>query len=259
MSLKGEMETFGPAIECVNLSKDYGKETVLENINIQVKRGEIAALIGPMGAGKTTLLKILTTLILPSKGEAFILQKNIISDNYVIRKKIGFVSSEERSFYWRLTGLQNLNFFASLYRMEKKLRQQRIESLFDQFGLIDKKDIKFNKYSTGAKQTLNLIRCLVHDPQVLLLDEPTRSLSSDRAKLVFEFLRASAKKEGKTILFASHNLDDVSSFADRIIILDKGKIKADGALPDLVSKSGINDSRDLSHLYEHYCNQGENR
>jgi ABC-2 type transport system ATP-binding protein len=249
------MDSVNPAIQCVGLKKAFGNRLALQDIHFSVKEGNIFALVGPNGAGKTTLLKILASLIVPTGGRALVCGHDVIRNSIQAKKMIGFVPSEERSFYWRLSGQQNLRFFASLHNIHGKERNRRVNATLEAVGLEDKGQIRFSEYSSGMKQALGIARGMLHDPPVLLLDEPTRSLSPDIAGKVRKLINNKAKKEGKSILIASHNLKEVEELADEISIIHHGVIKALGSLSDLKTLAGISPSTDLHSLFEYFtCN-----
>lgn len=238
-----------PAVECISLRKNFGKKTVLRNINLKVEKGSILGLVGPNGTGKTTLLKILATLITPSEGSAFFFGHDITADPIVIKKITGFVPSEERSFYWRLTGKQNLEFFASLHNITGKQRSLRINELLEAVGLEKSGNIRFREYSTGMKQALGIARGMLHDPSILLMDEPSRSLSPNIAKMVRKLIKNKAH-EGKTILISSHNLKEVEELADNIAIINNGNIMASGTLDQIKKSAGLSETADLDRIFE---------
>ncbi len=239
------------AVECDHLNKDFGSLAALSKVTLGVKKGEICALIGPNGSGKTTLLKILATLITPSDGIARVCGEDVTHIPNWIRTKIGFISSEERSFFWRLTGKQNLRFFASLYKMNGPEKDRRINNLSEKLGLNGFADRRFSDYSTGMKQALAIVRGFIHDPEVLLLDEPTRSLSPDTAKRLHEVIRDEAKN-GKTFLIASHNLNEVEKIADQVAILHKGTLRIIGTLEEVSSQVGFSDDESLDAAFTHF-------
>ena len=163
----------------INFKKNIPVQA-LKDISLEFYQGKITGILGPNGAGKTTLLKCISTLILPDNGEIFVSGYNVQTHDNEIKSMIGFVSAEERSFYWRLTGLQNLQFYACLYGLDKEKTSARIEYLF-KFFRIDYENKRFDSYSTGMKRKFSLMRALLHDPQILLLDEPTKSLDYSTA------------------------------------------------------------------------------
>jgi ABC-type multidrug transport system ATPase subunit len=241
-------------IECDHLGKNFGSRMALREVTLSVSRGEICALIGPNGSGKTTLLKILAGLIVPSGGTARICGEDVARNPRKAGAKIGFTSSEERSFYWRLTGRQNLKFFIALHNINGADGKMRIDSLLAKMGLKEMGDRRFREYSTGMKQALSITRALLHDPPVLLLDEPTRSLSPDVSLKFYELVRFQSG-EGKTILFASQNLIEVERMADSVVILHKGDIRAAGTVAELRRQAGLSDDKGLETVYS--CFTGE--
>lgn len=222
------------AVETVELTKYFnrGEVKALKNVNLKIKQGEIIALLGPNGAGKTTLLKILSTLILPTSGTAYVKGYEITRCEDAVKKSIGLVTGEERSFYWRLTGRQNLEFFATLCNLKKNQINERLAYLFDLFE-IENPDKRFYEYSAGIKQRFGLIRCLLHEPDVLLMDEPTKSLDLFSAKNLREFIKETlVKKLGKTVLFTTHRLEEIKDFCDFVALMSKGEIIACGKLSE---------------------------
>jgi len=246
------MHRENPALKCVGLEKAFGNKPVLQDIHFSVNEGHILALVGPNGAGKTTLLKILASLIIPTGGKALVCGHDVIRNPIQSKRKIGFVPSEERSFYWRLSGIQNLRFFAALHIIRGKERENRIIAALEAVGLQDKGNVRFREYSSGMKQALAIARGILHDPPVLLLDEPTRSLSPDVARKIRKLIHYKAANEGRTILISSHNLTEVEELADHIAIIHHGVIKALGSLSDLKTLAGSSPSTDLNTLFEHF-------
>ena len=210
----------------------------LEEVSFSLKRGGTLGILGPNGAGKTTLLKIIATLILPDKGSVTVNGYRLGIDDDKIKSFIGMVSSQERSFYWRLTGRQNLEFFAAMYNL--KNIKDKIKKLLNFFE-IDYADRRFDSYSTGMKQKFALIRGLLNNPELLLLDEPTKSLDYAAALNLRKFIKENLiKKKEKTVIFTTHHIDEALDFCNLFMILHKGKIYGMGTLEELRQK--INDS-----------------
>lgn len=221
------------------ITHPWGKpETViaLDGVSFSVPSGEIFGLLGPNGAGKTTLLKILSCLIIPTRGTALINGLSTQRDEMRVKASIGFVTSDERSFYWRLSGRENLRFFASLYNLSHAAGRRRSQELIDRLDLSEKADHAFMTYSSGMKQRMAVARALLHDPPVIFMDEPTRSLDPQAAKhlraLVAESL---CRQEGKTILLATHNLAEAEELCSRIAIIHKARIRRMGTLAEVRS------------------------
>jgi ABC-2 type transport system ATP-binding protein len=199
----------------------------LQGVNLKVKKGEVLGLLGPNGAGKTTLIKILCTLVIHDEGEAYVCGVDVKKEPRKVLRLLQAVLPESRGFNWRLSGKQNLEFYALLYGMQSKEASERINYLLEFTGMADRADDSYQRYSTGMQRKLLLCRALLRNTPVLLFDEPTAGLDP-RAGVEFrETLRTKlAREEGKTILFSSHNLEEVQAVCDRIAILDHGKITA---------------------------------
>src|SRR5262249_45820917 len=173
----------------------------LDGVSFDVHQGEIFGLLGPNGAGKTTLLKVLSCLVSPTSGSAFVQGSDIAVAEHRVKTSIGLVTSDERSFYWRLSGRENLHFFAALYNLPRPDIRRRCQGLLEKVELLKHADQPFMEYSTGTKQRLAIARALLHDPPVLFMDEPTRSLDPTAAKHLREFVVSTLnRKEGKTVL-----------------------------------------------------------
>ena len=197
----------------------------LDKVNIRVKAGEIFGLVGPNGGGKTTLLKILCTLLLPSDGKAYIDGHDVESRPVEVRKSIGCTFETGRAFYYRLTGRQNLSFFTALNNLSGVRAGSRIEEVLHLVGISDDADRPFMDYSTGLRQKLGLARALLNDPQILLLDEPTKSLDPLAAHNFRKFLKEElVRRRGKTIFIVTHGLEETEYLCDQIAFLDRGTL-----------------------------------
>ncbi len=223
--------------------------TVLRDMNIQIKEGEIFCLLGPNGAGKTTLLKILCGLIIPSEGTAFINGINTTLENQKIKKEIGFVLNEERSFYWRLTGRQNLRFFATLNNMSNIDSQRRIDAVLEITDLNDVANEMFKNYSSGMKQRLAIARALLTDPKIIIMDEPTRSLDPLSIVTLKDFLiKRLNKKERKTLLIATHDVKLVEGLEDCTVgIINKGRLLFKDSITNI--KNGLYKKASLDEIF----------
>lgn len=210
----------------IGLMKRRTKEIVaVEDVSFQVKPGELFGLLGPNGAGKTTTTKMLTTLLIPSGGRAAVLGLDVVRDAEKLRSRIGFVFGGERGLYWRLSGQDNLRYFASLYQVDPAVSHTRIPYLLDLVGLGDRGQEKVEGYSRGMKQRLHIARTLLHDPEVLFLDEPTMGLDPVGARDLRQVVR-NLQSEKKTILLTTHYMFEADALCQRIAVIDKGRIIA---------------------------------
>jgi ABC-2 type transport system ATP-binding protein len=214
----------------------------LRGVDLHVSQGEIFGLLGPNGAGKTTLIKILSCLVLPDSGRATVDGEDTIHESRV-KPKIGLVNSDERSFYWRLSGRENLRFFARLYDVPGGEIESRIQELLDHVDMSEAADRRFSDYSSGMKQRLAIARALLHDPPILLMDEPTRSLDPASSLALRSFIKSELnQRDGKTVLLATHNLKEAEVLCDRIAILVKGEVRQTGTVSE-VRRWGVQQRR----------------
>jgi len=197
----------------------------LDGIDFVVKKGELFGLIGPNGAGKTTTVKILTTLLTQTSGEAYILGLDVRKDLYEIRRRIGIVFGGERGLYNRVSALDNLRYFSDLYGVDPTTAKERIPQLLKAVGLADRADERVEKYSRGMKQRLHIAKALVHDPELLVLDEPTIGLDPGGARDIRNMIRE-LQKQGKSILLTTHYMFEAEELCQRVAVISKGKIVA---------------------------------
>ena len=199
----------------------------LTRVSFDVSEGEVFGLIGRNGAGKTTLTKIIATLVQPTEGRVSVRGFDSVADEERVRAQVGLATAEERSFYWRLTAEQNLNFFARLYGMNPRAARLRIEELFERFELKPLARRRFGELSTGNKQRLAVARAMLNSPPVLLLDEPTRSLDPLAAREMRALIGSLARSTPPTtVLLTSHNLAEVEELCDRVAVISRGRIRA---------------------------------
>ncbi|GAB4535910.1 MAG: hypothetical protein Fur0018_26400 [Anaerolineales bacterium] len=203
----------------------------VQDIGLRVARGEIFGLLGPNGAGKTTLIKILSTLILPTSGEARVNGWELCNEQ-AIKSSIGLVTAGERTFYWRLTGLENLEFFAALQGMAASERRARCEHILAQVGLAQAAHQRVGEYSTGMHKRLAIARALLHEPDLLFLDEPTSGLDP-QAAIAFHALIRHLSADGKTMLISTHDLSEAEKLCTRLAILHRGRLHATGTVSEL--------------------------
>ncbi len=224
------------AVEVTNLRRVYkitvgvvrrsAKEVVaVDDISFDVHPGELFGLLGPNGAGKTTTVKMLTTLLLPTAGSARILGYDVTHQPERIRPRIGFIFGGERGLYWRLSATDNLRYFASLYHVDPEVSRSRIPFLLEMVGLTGREKEKVEGYSRGMKQRLHVARTLLHDPEVLFLDEPTIGLDPVGARELRHVVQ-NLQLEGKTILLTTHYMFEADALCQRIAVINHGRIIA---------------------------------
>ena len=208
--------------------KKEGKSvTALAGVDLRIEQGELFGLLGPNGAGKTTLLKILSTLLLPTTGKAYVAGYDVATQFHAVRKRINMVSGGEISGYGLLTVKENLWMFTQFYGMKSQLALQRIDEMLEQFGLSDKKDEKVRALSTGQRQKMNVIRGFVTDPEIIFLDEPTLGLDVNASRTIREFIVDWVRKRNdKTVLLTTHYMAEADQLCGRIAIIDDGRILA---------------------------------
>jgi ABC-2 type transport system ATP-binding protein len=202
--------------------------TAINQLNLQIKKGELFGLLGPNGAGKTTLVKILCTLLPPDEGTATVNGFDVAKQSMEVKRSIGTLFSiGERGFFWRLTGFRNLEFFAAISNVPRRGRGERIMEVLDLMGLKDHAYEHFQKYSGGMKRKLSLARTLLADPPILLLDEPTTGLDAMSSRNIRDLIRNDlTKKAGKTVLYTTHHVEEAAQICDRIGILNRGRLVA---------------------------------
>ena len=199
----------------------------LDDVNVEVPQGEILGLLGPNGAGKTTLIKILTTLLSPTSGKAWVDGLDVDTQAAEIRQRINMVSGGETSGYGLLTVRENLWMFAQFYGIDYKTTGRRIDEMLDVVGLSDRKDTKISDLSTGLRQKMNFARGFITDPQIIFLDEPTLGLDVGASREVRDYIkRWVTDRPEKTILLTTHYMAEADELCDRVAIIDKGKILA---------------------------------
>lgn len=197
----------------------------LTDVDLRVPAGSIQGIIGPNGSGKSTLLRILATLILPGSGKVRVGGVDVEQDSAGARRMIGFSTGEERSSYWRLTGRENLQFFASLQHLDTPARH--IDATLEMLGLSDAADRPVMTYSQGMARRLGLARALIHQPRVLLLDEPARSLDPTAKEELHAILETARDERGTTIVIATHDLEEAVNLCDDVVILSRGRVVRD--------------------------------
>ncbi len=220
-----------PIIEIQNLKKAYDTNYVLKGINLNIEAGQIVGYIGPNGAGKSTTIKILCGITADFEGSVSVMGIDVRQNPIEVKQKIGYIP-ELAALYEVLTPVEYLRFSGKLYNMEDAAIAKKTTDLLRLFDLHEKANDRMTSYSKGMKQKVLLISGLLHNPEIIFLDEPLSGLDANAVILVKEIL-AQLKTAGKTIFYSSHIMDVVEKISDRIVIIDKGEVKADGSFEDL--------------------------
>jgi len=219
------------AIELVNIGKQFGTKTAVKTINLEVLPGEIFGFVGPNGSGKTTTIKMIAGLLVPTTGTATILGYSVRESPLDVKRLIGYMP-DQFGVYPNVSVYEYLDFFSACYRMEEKTRKRLINELLDLVDLTNRRNDRVDQLSQGFKQRLSLARALIHDPKVLLLDEPAAGLDP-RARVEIRALLTELSRMGKTVFFSSHILSDVAEIASRIGIIESGSMAVVGHLEEL--------------------------
>jgi len=219
-------------IETRGLTKRFDGFTAVDHVNIYVNEGEIYGLLGPNGAGKSTLIRMLTTLSNPSEGAATIAGFDLVRDAQRVRETVGIVS-EKMIMYDRLTAYENLRLFGKLYNVPKKEMDDRIEELLKIVNMTKWADEQIGKFSTGMKQRINVIRPLVSMPRIVFMDEPTLGLDPQSTADIRDLIKRLNERDGLTIVLTTHIMNEADVLCDRIGLIDKGKIAAEGSPSEL--------------------------
>lgn len=220
-------------IEIESLSKSFGKIKALDNLNLDIKRGELLGIIGPNGAGKTTAIRITCCILKPDSGDVLVDGMSIHQEQIKIKSMIGYLP-EEPNLYERFKARDLLSYFAELYGVPKGEIDSRIEELLELVNMSHRAEDRINTFSKGLRQRVGIARALVHDPQILIFDEPTMGLDPATAHNIREFIRE--LKGDKTIILCTHYMDEADSLCDRVAILNQGRIMDMGTPQDLKSK-----------------------
>lgn len=209
----------------------------LKGVSLEIKPGEIFGLLGPNGAGKTTLIKCLTTLLLPTSGEAWINGYHLTKNDNQIRATVGCMLMGERGLYWKLTGRENMVFFGALYHLSPAERRRRADEIIERLHLGDIADRAVETYSSGQKMKLAFAKALINDAPLLILDEPTNTLDLPSARELRAVVHE-LNQEGKTVIYTTHIMAEAETMCDRVAIIDRGEVLALGSVPEL--KASLN-------------------
>ena len=214
-----------------NLSKRFGDFLAVDRIDFQVSAGEVLALLGPNGAGKTTTIRMLTAILRPTTGKARLAGYDVVEQADQVRASVG-VLNEQHGLYGRMSAHEYLDFFGQIYRLDIERRQQRIRGLLESFGLYEHRYRRIGQFSKGMRQKLALARTLLHEPPVLILDEPTSAMDPESASLVRRSIRSLRSAE-RSIIICTHNLAEAEDLADQIAIVRSGRIIVKGTPSEL--------------------------
>ncbi len=209
-----------------DLSKRFNSFWAVDGVNLQVDAGQVLALLGPNGAGKTTTVRMLTSVLRPSRGQASVAGYDVVRDHQKVRASVG-VLTEQHGLYSRMPASDYLDFFGQVYGLDPSRREKRTIDLLEMFGLLQVSNQRIGEYSKGMRQKLALARAMLHDPPVLLLDEPTSAMDPESARLVRDSIR-DLRSASRAIIICTHNLAEAEELADSIAIIRQGKIIASG-------------------------------
>jgi len=231
-------------IRCEALSKKFGKFTAVDQVSFEVADGEVFGLLGPNGAGKTTTMRLLSTVLRPTSGTASVAGHDLLRESQKVRASIG-VLPEDAGLYDRLTPREHLVYYGRLHGMTEDLLAKRSDELLEIMDLADRADAKVGEFSKGMRQKVALLRAFVHDPLVLLLDEPTAGLDVMSARSIHAFVER-FRKEGKAIMISTHNMTEAQKLCGRIAIIDHARIVAIGTVKELQARTS---QRDLESIF----------
>lgn len=231
-------------LEINNLTKKFKNVAVVEDLSFRVKEGEVVGLLGENGAGKTTTLRMISTMLKISSGDIKVNDFDATKEAEKVRGQIGILFGGEVGLYDRLTGRENIRYFANLFGMSDDEANRRIDELASEFGMIEYINKRVGQFSRGMKQKISIARSIVHNPSVMLFDEPCTGLDVSSTRIVHDFIRK-CQKQNKTILFSSHSMVEVEKLCDRVIIIHKGKLVENATVGELKEKYENEDLEDV--------------
>jgi ABC-2 type transport system ATP-binding protein len=221
-------------IETVGLTKHFDDFVAVSDVSLSVNPGQVLALLGPNGAGKTTTVRMLSAILLPTAGGARVAGYDVVRQPDAVRAAVG-VLTEHHGLYLRMRAREYLDFYGQLYGLDESVREKRAGQLMERFGLGADLERRLGEFSKGMRQKLALVRAMLHDPEVLLLDEPTSAMDPQSAKLVRDAI-AGLRGDGRTVIICTHNLPEAEMLADRIAIIRRGQVVAEGTPLELKSR-----------------------
>ena len=231
-------------LEVKELSKKFKDAVVVDKLSFNVNKGEIVGLLGENGAGKTTTLRMISTMLKITSGEVKVNDYDASKEPEKVRREIGILFGGDIGLYDRLTGRENIRYFANLFGIKNDEANKRIDELSKDFGMEDYIDKKVGKFSRGMKRKVAISRSIVHNPSVMLFDEPSTGLDVRATRVVHQFIKK-CKEENKTILFSSHSMAEVEKLCDRVIIIHKGKLVEQGRINELKEKYNTEDLEEV--------------
>jgi len=234
----------------VFIQKNGEKLYAVDDLSFSAEKGEIVVLLGVNGAGKTTAMRMLSTVLQPTNGTASVEGFDIIKNPQKVRSNLGFLSGDT-GLYARLTAREIITYFARLYDVDDEIIKKRINEIAELLDMFEFLDKKVDLLSTGMKQKVSIARSIIHDPPVMIFDEPTAGLDILTAKNIVDFIHK-CKNEGKCVLFSTHIMREAERIADKIVMIHKGKLLAEGTWQEFKTKSGFND---LDDIFIHFVNE----
>ena len=221
-------------LQAQQLQKRYGDRLAVDGVSLAVRPGELLALLGPNGAGKSTTLSMLCGLLAPDAGSVSLAGQSLAADRHAYQRRIGLVP-QEIALFEQLSARANVELFGSLYGLSRAQLRERVPAVLARVGLLDRADDRAERFSGGMKRRLNIACALLHEPELLLLDEPTAGVDPQSRNAIFETLEG-LKRDGKALIYTTHYMEEAERLADRIVIVDQGRVIAEGTLATLLAR-----------------------
>jgi len=242
-------------IQIQEISKTFGSFKALKQLSIQVKKGEFYSLLGPNGAGKTTCINIASNMVKANSGNILINGSDSIKESHKVKKQIGVVP-QEIALYEDLSAFENLNFWGKINQVKSDVLQAKIEETLQFLDLYEHRNRKIGTFSGGMKRRINIAAALLHDPEVLFMDEPTVGIDPQSRLFIYKIFEK-LHEQGKTIFYTSHNMEEVELLSDRIGIIDHGELIAEGSLEELKEKQQLEETLHLQFNHAEHCSQAK--